>query len=384
MQEIRGVSYFIIRVSTMREEYIIRMFQSGDEEALVNLLKIIFNPWPDRDLIVTDLDHYKWKYVDNPAVLNVTSVGISDGRIIGCNHGFTIKIKLGDKIYLGSQATDFGVHPDFRRKGLSKKISAIKTDFMNNNGITFVYALTQNPIVVESNLRYGRKLLPYKLVEMIKLRDVEKHIKMTESRKTPGKNLLFKILSLVQKLRSTIFDNPIDERIISIRKIDKFNAEIEEFIKKIQDEFSFILVRNSDYLNWRYCDPRGGNYDIYIAEEDSKPLGYLVLRLNRLKPEYPTGWIMDLLTIPNRPDIVSALISHAINYFDENDVNVIRYWILKGHPNVRIFQKNGFVDIGKDAPTAIFQIVDIRDEWTQFINSPVEKIHFQIGDTEWM
>lgn len=370
--------------SMLHDEFSIRMFQPGDEEELIDLLKVVFTPWPDRDLVVSDLDHYKWKYVDNPATLNVTSVGLYDGRIVGCNHGFTVKIKMGNKILLGSQATDFCVHPDFRKKGLSKEISALKTDFMKKNGINFVYALTRNPIVVESNLRHGRKLLPHKLIEMIKIRDVGKHLQMTETSGSLAKNVIYQLLRMVQRLRSNFFTTSITDRKFNIKKIDKFSDEIEDFIIKIQDEFSFILYRNSEYLNWRYFDLRGGDYAVYIAEENSEVQGYIVLRINRIKPEYPTGWIIDLLTLPNRFDVVNALVSHAIDLFDSRDVNIIRYWILKGHPNVRYLLKNGFVDIRKDAPTTIFQIVDVGVEWRKFMNSPVEKIHFQIGDTEWM
>ena len=80
-------------------------------------------------------------------------------------------------------------------------------------------------------------------------------------------------------------------------------------------------------MNWRFCDSRGGNYVVKMAEENGSILGYIILRINKIREDYPIGYIVDLLTLPERLDVVSDLISNSVNYFDVNDVNAINLFV---------------------------------------------------------
>ena len=55
----------------MKREYFVRPYQPGDEEGLVELLDLVFAPWPDRDLRCTAVEHWRWKYLDNPFGVNM-------------------------------------------------------------------------------------------------------------------------------------------------------------------------------------------------------------------------------------------------------------------------------------------------------------------------
>jgi hypothetical protein len=47
-----------------------QLFQKGDEEEIVTLLSTIFNGWPRFDLNCSPVEHWIWKYVENPTKMN--------------------------------------------------------------------------------------------------------------------------------------------------------------------------------------------------------------------------------------------------------------------------------------------------------------------------
>jgi hypothetical protein len=40
--------------------------------------------------------------------------------------------------------------------------------------------------------------------------------------------------------------------------IERFEEWADEFWTQLGARYKFIVQRDKDYLNWRYCDPRGG------------------------------------------------------------------------------------------------------------------------------
>ena len=115
------------------------------------------------------------------------------------------------------------------------------------------------------------------------------------------------------------------------------------FWEEIKDHYKYISVRNKDYLNWRYCDPRGGKYFIKQAEEDGKIIGYCVLRINRFEEDYPTGYIVDLVTLPDKFEIVDMFINDSMSFFNNNNVNTIRSWNSTTDGVSKFLIKFGFV-----------------------------------------
>lgn len=123
-----------------------------------------------------------------------------------------------------------------------------------------------------------------------------------------------------------------------------FLREIEDFWINVSKHYDFIIVRNKEYLNWRYCDPRAGDFVIRKVEIEGQILGFSVLKINKLKKDYPVGFIVDMITSPNRLDVANRLIADAVEYFDNRDINIINCQVIKGHPFEMIYRRHGFLD----------------------------------------
>ena len=90
-----------------------RSYESGDEEKIIELLSIIFDGWPHLKLSYSKKDYWRWKILGAPSGLNQVGLAFNGDQLIGCNHAYYMDIKIGENIYLGRQAVDFGVHPDY-------------------------------------------------------------------------------------------------------------------------------------------------------------------------------------------------------------------------------------------------------------------------------
>ena len=111
-------------------------------------------------------------------------------------------------------------------------------------------------------------------------------------------------------------------------------------------------------------------------------MGYIVLRINKYIREYASGVIVDLLTIPDRIDVAYALVQDANEYFLKNNVNIINFLAIKGHPYEKVLSHNNFVKLTN---YKLFdQIHDVGVELNSYLNVPSSKLHFVWGDTDWI
>src|SRR3990170_7090288 len=133
----------------MEQELSVRPYRPGEDADIVELLQIAFNGWPKFDLACSSLDHWRWKYLDNPLNGSVT-VALMNGRVVGCDHSTFRRIKFGGKVYLCDYGGDTAVHPDSRGKGVHKKMLEVNRKQRIDAGVHFSYFVTGNPILIKS------------------------------------------------------------------------------------------------------------------------------------------------------------------------------------------------------------------------------------------
>ncbi|MCX6653666.1 MAG: GNAT family N-acetyltransferase, partial [Candidatus Bathyarchaeota archaeon] len=166
--------------------------------------------------------------------------------------------------------------------------------------------------------------------------------------------------------------------------ITKFDEKINTFWNKIKDQYNFIVVKDKNYLNWRYCDLRGGDYEIRVVEENENILGYIVLRINRIKNEYPLGYIMEILTLPEHRDVAELLIKDAAHYFEKRSINSIHATIVKGHPSERLLRRYDFIDNREKIFVGVNpnNPENLGNELENFMHSTPDKLNYQYGESD--
>jgi len=359
-----------------------RPYRAGDEEKIVDLLQRVFEPWPKFDLKHSSLDHWRWKYLDNPPRKNVIAVAESGDRIVGSHHGVYLRVKIGDMSVLTQQGTDLAVDKEFRGMGLYSKMQVVKDHLALEMGATLGYSLSNNPIVV-GKLQERNQSFPSPAQYMVKIRDIELHLKNSEYPDDVKKKYGYLGISGLNSMRNRLKPRRRTGHGLQIIEKELFDDGIDDFWESVSKDYNFIIERDRDYLNWRYCDERGGDYRILQAIEAEGVVGYIILRVNVLNKEYPWGYIVDLLTLPGRLEVADALIRRALELFEDGGVNIVQALVINGHPYKGLLEENGFIN-GMVNCYLSYRVIKPEEEIKKFKSSSPERLHFMFGDLDWI
>ena len=145
----------------------------------------------------------------------------------------------------------------------------------------------------------------------------------------------------------------------------------------------FIYERSVDYLNWRYCDPRGGRYNVFQARVNNKIVGYIVCRVGINRKGETRGYIVDLLVDPDHLGAAFSLLESGLECIEEYDVNAIIGWVISEHHMEKVFSFFGFLNSRKSVGIFLGN-QDIGEDKTIVLNASSDRLHFQMGDTDWI
>jgi hypothetical protein len=358
----------------------VRPFSPGDEEEIVHFLRLPFEGWPSFDITCSPLDHWKWKFVDNPLKLTISSLCVKGGEIIGCFHGIPRMVKIGDRLLLCASGADAGVHPSFRGFRFFSEMDKLAKQLMTKSGVRLFYAVSSNPVVIKyysaQDYVFARSPLEY-----VRIRDVSLHLKTTHNKHPHLRKYVFGLQKVLGRLEtSTPTIQPTDEE-FRISRISSFDDRIEDFWNIVKSHYGFIIERRKNYMNWRYCDSRGGDYTIRIAEKNGEQgiMGYIITRINNYQKDYPVGYVVDLLTLPQRLDVGHALMRDALRDLDEQKINTTKCLIIKGSEHERVLTKCGFFNSRRKIGLVYRPHATISQQ-TAFFNIATEMMHFVYGD----
>ncbi len=330
-----------------------------------------------------------WKTVDSPFGPDLIIAEV-DGRIVNVDLNNFLNIKIGNSILFSEYAAYTTTHPDFRGKGIHDAKLAYKNKIKEKRNIQFTYLQSTNPIVINRQEKQGRLPFPHRISHMIRVKNLNIYFKnkKIEKNATLLKNgyTMLKILNKTYKILKPL---PMSKQDFEIKTINSFEKRYDHFWDKIKENHAFILEKNQKYLNWRYCDSRGGQYITKAAVGSEGILGFVVYLLMG-EDEYFEGYLSELLTLPNRLDVASALLKSSCDYFDDHDVNSINYSVVDGHPYQALSESEGFIDtngvrlINSSLLSGSKLFGNFRkcmDDYEILRTSPPLKVHFNYGDT---
>lgn len=323
----------------MPKEIQVRRYQEGDEVQIVSLLEEVFDGWSKLDIDCAPVDYWRWKFQSGEEESFVT-VAEDNGRVVGCHHAYQVNIKIRDIMEPCTSTCDFAVHPEYRRMGISKLMGyEFSRPWRKEAGMTLDYFIVGNPVLVKSFSK-TRPRFPVRLVNLTWIMDVDQQFEKYPMRYGWFLKNGFKLLSHLNRLRTKRFST----KEITVVDTNQFPPEMDNMWEEIREKYDFISERTQKSLNRKYCDPRNKASKIMIARKDKQVLGYCVLRINGYNDEYPVGYIVDLVALPDRLDVAKSLIAKGLEFFKENNVNIVNYQIPEMHPYVNVFKRIGFVD----------------------------------------
>ena len=165
----------------------------------------------------------------------------------------------------------------------------------------------------------------------------------------------------------------------TVRTVPTFDARFEAFLERATAAWDVIPLRSVEFLNWRFCDPRAGKFTVRVAEVAGEILGYSVVHAVGAR-----GYIMDLLALPGRLDVVRTLIDDTISQLDEVGTAAIDCWMLREQPYARMLNQAGFVRLPGRSAEVSGEIGwyggDFGSEGRALLASPDARVHLMHVD----
>lgn len=314
----------------------IRKYKKGDEKGILKLDRLVEeHPWNRRNL-----KNWYWKYKgSNPFGKALVWVAEDNNKIVATFSLIPLNYYVNKKVILGACSIAMIVHPNYQNKGLIKFVADKLFNDAKLNNIKFIYGYpNQNAYDIH------KQFFSYEDISQQKL--------------------FYKPV----KFEKSIF-------CFKVEKINKFDEEINKFLKKIKDQRKVYLKRNKKFLNWRYTERPDYNYHLYKFTIKEKVCGYVVLKIYKEK-ELLRGHIIDIF-YNNNLKIFNDIINFCEIFFYKKLCNEITFW-LQG----KIKEKNSLIKLGysiKETRPFICKFLDIKSSQKKFLNK--KNWYFTMGDT---
>jgi len=343
----------IYREFELAQSFVVRRYKQGDEKGIVELMRLCFGR-ADFDYW---MKHWVWEYKESPLGKDVWIVE-HNGQIVATHSHIPVNLKVGKKIFKSCIGADSMTHPNFRRRRLQRKIEDIAHDELVKAGIYFSYYFPGDVFHKHRGVSYEVCKIPV----MMKILDTNEI-----TRELVGNKFLAKVLSFCLNPIISVFfrskKNSIPED-LKITKIAQFDDRINDFWQNVSRYFGIIVVRNKEYLNWRYFQRPDSNFKVLLAEEDEKILGYIVFSSKDEK-----GFIVDLLVYPHRLDVIQSLVLMAVEQLRKEKVHRTICRMLKNNPYYKVLRANGFIPLSPKYPFGV-TIYSPSNAPTEFVKNP--------------
>jgi hypothetical protein len=347
--------------------------------------------WPDvhrlfRGVFGKDLDkrYFKWKNKDNPNGNSIAKVTFCRELIIGYSCIIKYRMCFLGKNIMAGQSVDAMVDEKFRRKGAYENmaVEALKDAKKQGLGLRFNFP------------NHDAYMASVNKVNIKKVCDVPQFLKILDGPKSfgifTGNKLLkmlggslLKIRGCIQSFGLKMKKNLQTYEIIEIRSFDK---RFDELWQKVSSGFSIAVVRDSDYLNWRYAQSIS-DYKIIAAFMDKELVGYIVGTI-----EDKVGKDGEILTLGHIADIVChsehseaavKLITAMEECLKSKNACAVSCWMLKHWFYAKILKNQGFLQLRSPAMLAALPIDDtVKNEEDTIYNQ--QNWFITIGDSDYI
>ena len=197
---------------------------------------------------------WEWQFFGHCKKRDVTPVVFVDkwDTVVGFNGTMPISIKYNEEAIDGIWSCDFFVDDSHRGKGLGRKI---KEELHQRAEIVMALGVSNMaaPVLARMGWKENREVELYRRVNTVK----------------GLKTLIFRFLQFYNSIRTNFRKNGKTVQIeISNTLPDKF--EVDKLWSDISAEYGKIVIRNYDYLSWRYLQHPLIQYSFYIGRRDDE------------------------------------------------------------------------------------------------------------------
>jgi hypothetical protein len=340
---------------------------------MIALYEKCFERWPVLAPEVSSLEHLRWK-MSGPASPLGSYQGRLGGKLVYCATALTDWVRVAGRRCVRVVFLDACVDPSCRGRGVYSRSVTYRTRVARYRCDLSLHEGSPSARVERRLARQGQTRLGNRITKLIRVLGSEAPLhgllRGAGFLRRPLASALKAAGSLVAALRGNAAPS------LTATTVTVFDDRFDALFAAAASRFDYIGERTCEHLRWRYGDRRAGPYQVRALEEHGELLGWAVSRTAG-----PRAYLVDLLGVPDRPDIVEALAADAVAVARARGSSQLMCWLPRRHPYRRALFRQGFFDSRQD-PGVGFHAVEMPPEELAPLADASAAIHFGLGDTD--
>ena len=324
--------------------WIIRPYRSGDETAILNLFQRVFG-------VKRSLEHWRWKFLDNPAGFYVRVAETPSGELIGHYGTLPVLMKWGDRNLILTQIVDVMVDARVRlglkRPGLFAMLSECSIASIGSPG----RASGGYGFPTPEHLRIGQRVSGY-----VSLHPVQ---------------------ALVKDLNDGAGKRVQRTWLVTVEEVTRFGAETDRLWQRCRQALSVAIIRDARYMNWRYVDCSDVTYRLLVASRrlSGSLEGVAVLRLGW--GDQPVACLADWLVPDGEAGVAKVLLDHCERVAHDAGMTQLQTWFPPYAWPYRLLVDHGY----RPTPT-IYHFIALSTSPEVSIEWAKERWYYTMGDSD--
>ena len=114
-----------------------------------------------------------------------------------------------------------------------------------------------------------------------------------------------------------------------LHTIEHFGPAHDELWSRVQFAIGCCVVRDASYLNWKYVDRQGSDFQLLELRRQDELVAVAVVALREADADYRyrRGFLVDLVVSPQERDVVWVLLSALREYFHDAGADAIHTYM---------------------------------------------------------
>ena len=274
------------------DRIVVRPYQPGDEHAIVDLFTRAFH-------VPRTLEHWRWKFVDDPFGREHISAAFDGDRLVGHYAGLVVPFVIGGREVMAHQIADVMTDRSARHIGrgptavLGRTVHHFFETFCENR-IAFNYGFTAG-----THHEFTIRFLRSERVAPVAYR-------VLRAPRPP-------LTSLSRWMRG-----------YQLQLVQAFDDEFDDFFHRVSPAYGFLVRRDSRYLRWRYSQCPDVPYIAVAVRKWGRLAGWIVYRV---RPD--RVWLGDALFDEKNADAIAVAVRHIAR---AHRVGIVDGWFPR-HPS---------------------------------------------------
>ncbi len=311
--------------------FVARAAELTDAPAMLRVVQHAFRRWPAVPIDVSPLEHLEWKMTPPGGDVRYHTVVTLDGEVVASKLRWVARDRLRGHEYVTDSGADFAVAPTYQGRGLGRLTVDFETKGDRSRGEIAFDLVSTNVIIRDAIGREGKIARP--LCAWSRPLRARSFVSANLRSGGPFRLARAAITALARRVAGRR-----EVGALEVVLFDRFDQRADALWSEAQLQFDFARVRDAEFLNWRYADPRAGRANILGAVEAGELLGYAVVR-----PAERSLNLADLLVHPGHPDAGIALLRSASELGRVEGATSIIAWLPPAHPYEELLSAAGFV-----------------------------------------